>query len=539
MSAQAFALAYHPENRGEAQQILSDFQSTGMSILEIAPSDYNEPSIFDQLVDFDGPILLLLSKNFLLSLASMQKALSLISAKESQVIPVLVSGLQPEEGTGLMVSVPTQISKIGDIIVYINYWQNQYLSSRSHRNDHTKNDTEQTAFEHYTHVLRQVSSEAGEFLRHIKRLEPIPLEEMRLQSNKYAALQDKLPHFSFRDDLFLEDPIPQEIPETSPYFDHASYQQAITQEPYRVFEEEEIEVIEADGKNDQALENPFDFGNASQDSLPSESALIESSPLEEPFDNLEPLPLLAEESPEPSPSPTYEMPSLPVEHSQAEEPKLSPGTSRDAAISLLNQVSNQYPEDGDRQYFHLKLVLRETSDPKEQIRLLQDFRLKNRNNQEVTYELTERLKKQERWEEVKTIYEEFLLQSPRSAKILYELASLFITRFPDKIDRAGFLLTQCMEQVDYPKEVLYTYAIYLQSIANNPYKAVEYLLKTIEHFPNHPFAYYDIATFYFQEGERKIAREFYERAIQNNPELKVPANDLAFGGNNENGPFTE
>lgn len=124
--------------------------------------------------------------------------------------------------------------------------------------------------------------------------------------------------------------------------------------------------------------------------------------------------------------------------------------------------------------------------------------------------------------------EEILLIHPNHAESIYELAGLLISHFPDKMERAGNLLKQCLRQPNYPKEALYTYAIYLNSISNKPYKALEYFLKTIEALPNHKFAYYDIATFYFNEGEKKIAREFYLKSVQNNPELKIPDNDLAF-----------
>jgi tetratricopeptide (TPR) repeat protein len=121
-----------------------------------------------------------------------------------------------------------------------------------------------------------------------------------------------------------------------------------------------------------------------------------------------------------------------------------------------------------------------------------------------------------------------LLIEPNHGESLYELASIIISHFPEKMERAGNLLKQCINQSSFPKEALYTYAIYLSNISNKPYKALEYYLKTIEVLPNHMFAYYDLATFYLDEGEKKIAREFYLKAIQNNPELKVRKNDLAF-----------
>lgn len=121
-----------------------------------------------------------------------------------------------------------------------------------------------------------------------------------------------------------------------------------------------------------------------------------------------------------------------------------------------------------------------------------------------------------------------MLIEPNHGESLYELASIIISHFPEKMERAGNLLKQCIKQPSFPKEALYTYAIYLSNISNKPYKALEYYLKTIEILPNHKFAYYDLATFYFAEGEKKIAREFYLKAIKNNPELKIPENDLAF-----------
>jgi tetratricopeptide (TPR) repeat protein len=135
---------------------------------------------------------------------------------------------------------------------------------------------------------------------------------------------------------------------------------------------------------------------------------------------------------------------------------------------------------------------------------------------------------QQHWDEAKTILEEILLISPNDSESMYELASLLISHFPDRLERAGNLLKQCLKQPTFPKEALYTYAIYLNNISNKPYKALEYYLKTIEVLPNHKFANYDIATFYFNEGEKKIAKEFYLKAVQNNPELQIPDNDLAF-----------
>ncbi|MEY4029814.1 MAG: hypothetical protein RJA90_1013 [Bacteroidota bacterium] len=203
-------------------------------------------------------------------------------------------------------------------------------------------------------------------------------------------------------------------------------------------------------------------------------------------------------------------------------------SSLEAATSLYKQIEKQYPTDVERQFFHLKLVLREAENEHQKIGFLQHFIERNGHQTEAKLALSKILLSQKKWEEAKTVLEELLLIEPNHGESLYELASILITHFPEKMERAGGLLKQCIKQSSFPKEALYTYAIYLSNISNKPYKALEYYLKTIEVLPNHKFAYYDLATFYLYEGEKKIAREFYLKAIQNNPELKIPENDLAF-----------
>jgi tetratricopeptide (TPR) repeat protein len=216
---------------------------------------------------------------------------------------------------------------------------------------------------------------------------------------------------------------------------------------------------------------------------------------------------------------------------EVEEPVLAiveTESSLEAATSLYKQIEKQYPTDVERQYFHLKLVLREAENEHQKIGFLQHFIERNGHQTEAKLALSKILLSQKRWEEAKTVLEELLLIEPNHGESLYELASILITHFPEKMERAGSLLKQCIKQSSFPKEALYTYAIYLNNISNKPYKALEYYLKTIEVLPNHKFANYDLATFYLIEGEKKIAREFYLKAIHNNPELKIPENDLAF-----------
>lgn len=207
------AIAYAPENQKAANKILHDFKNTSIQFTLVSSKEYTDPSIYSQLEHFQGPIILLVSVNFLQSLACMQHSLSLVTKKTDQLIPILVNGLIPDAENGELREVPTAIDKIGDIIPYINYWQSQYLEARSQKSEIRSEETEKIRFENYSNILRMVSSEAGETLRHLRKFLPPTLIECRSFKNRYQLVQDQLIDFPFQENLFLEDEIEMELEE--------------------------------------------------------------------------------------------------------------------------------------------------------------------------------------------------------------------------------------------------------------------------------------------------------------------------------------
>lgn len=540
---QVVALAYCQENRTSVNKILQDFKNTNIQFKLVSSNNQSEPSIFNQLENFDGPIVLLISVNFLRSLSCMQHTLSLVTRKSNHLVPILVNGTESDPLTGELKEVPTNIDKIGDIIPYINYWQSQYLEARSRKTEIRADESEKMEFENHSNLLRMLSSEAGETLRHLRKFLPPSLVECRSLKNKYQLLQDQLIEFPFQDNLFLEDE-PEQIMEND-----VSFPPPIPIPEYKEFEEEVIDLappsdIDSGGFNFTSSINEDSTiltNNESEEIKISEDSLIEEIPEFKPTLPIgtTDLTLPRAEQAEPEVLLTFET-SVTKEEEEfvkavtreevAEKvlPNVETESSLEAATSLYKQIEKQYPTDVERQYFHLKLVLREAENEQQKIGFLQHFIERNGHQTEAKLALSKILLSQKKWEEAKTVLEELLLIEPNHGESLYELASILITHFPEKMERAGNLLKQCIKQSSFPKEALYTYAIYLNNISNKPYKALEYYLKTIEVLPNHKFANYDLATFYLIEGEKKIAREFYLKAIQNNPELKIPENDLAF-----------
>jgi tetratricopeptide (TPR) repeat protein len=535
---QVVALAYCQENKASVDKILLDFKNTNIQFKLVSANSHGEPSIYNQLENFDDPIILLISVNFLRSLSCMQNTLSLVTKKANNLVPILVNGYESDSITGEIREVPTTIDKIGDIIPYINYWQSQYLEARSRKSEIRADESEKMEFENHSNLLRMLSSEAGETLRHLRKFLPPSLVECRSLKNKYQLLQDQLIEFPFQDSLFLEDE-PEQIIDND--FD---FPPPILITGFKVFEEEEINVKEATLDLDSSGFNFMDSHKVDSTILTNnEPEVIENHAhfiSGEITELKQTLPIGTTDLTLPSIEKAAPEVSLPFETSVIKEeeneveleevilPALEIESSLEAASSLYKQIEKQYPTDVERQYFHLKLVLREAENEHQKIGFLKHFIERNGHQIEAKVALSKILLSQNKWEEAKSILEELLLIEPNHGESLYELASIIISHFPEKMERAGNLLKQCIKQPSFPKEALYTYAIYLSNISNKPYKALEYYLKTIEILPNHKFAYYDLATFYFAEGEKKIAREFYLKAIQNNPELKIRENDLAF-----------
>ena len=545
---QVVALAYCQENQAAVDKILRDFNNTNIQFKLVSSNSHAEPSIYNQLENFDGPIILLISVNFLRSISCMQNTLSLVTKKANNLVPILVNGYEFDAITGEHREVSTTIDKIGDIIPYINYWQSQYLEARGRKTEIRADESEKMQFENHSNLLRMLSSEAGETLRHLRKFLPPTLVECRSLKNKYQLIQDQLIEFPFQDDLFLEDE-PEQIIEND-----LSFPPPIPITEYKVFEEEVIDLApssDIDSGDFNFTSSSIEDATILTNNPSDEIEIIEDLDTEEvaiykptlPIGTTD-LTLPRTEQVAPDDSFTFETSVTKVEEQEEEQkevqeeeikeieeqvlPALETESSLEAATSLYKQIEKQYPTDVERQYFHLKLVLREAENDHQKISFLQHFIERNEHQTEAKLALSKILLSQNKWEEAKSVLEELLLLEPNQGETLYELASIIISHFPEKMERAGNLLKQCIKQSSFPKEALYTYAIYLSNISNKPYKALEYYLKTIEVLPNHKFAYYDLATFYFNEGEKKIAKEFYLKAIQNNPELKIRDNDLAF-----------
>ncbi|MFM8361853.1 MAG: tetratricopeptide repeat protein, partial [Haliscomenobacter sp.] len=188
------ALAYCLDNLPTAESIAQGLKPGNFSIEHYyCKKSTHEDPLSRQLQSFDGAILLVVSDNFLRSVSCMNEALNLLQQRSADILPIVIDGYQRDENSGAPVYIPTRFEKIGDIIPYINYWQNQYLDLRSQRRKlDQETDFDKDALNEHIRILRQVSAEASEFLRLLRNTPHMDLDDFT--ANDFEAL------FQFLDD---------------------------------------------------------------------------------------------------------------------------------------------------------------------------------------------------------------------------------------------------------------------------------------------------------------------------------------------------
>ncbi len=138
-------------------------------------------SLSEQLLSSPHPTLLLISDNFLKSVACMSGSLQLLQRKKDDILPLIIDGFDKSEPEKV---IHTQFERVSDIIQYINYWQEQYLDLRRQKRQLDLDSEE--AFHKYLRDVRSISGEAGEFLRLLRNMTFYRIEEF--SQNNYQAL---------------------------------------------------------------------------------------------------------------------------------------------------------------------------------------------------------------------------------------------------------------------------------------------------------------------------------------------------------------
>jgi NADP-dependent 3-hydroxy acid dehydrogenase YdfG/Flp pilus assembly protein TadD len=203
MSRKKLVLAYHPENQEAAQQIEKQLSPYGYSFKHL---DSQDKSIEEQILETALPAILLVSDNFFKSSNCMTNAMIWTQKMMNLnlLLPVVVNGKKTNPETGKVESYTTVFQRVSDVIKYMHYWQDQYLLLRKKRR--TVSAKKEPALSMQLQVVKNISSEIGEYLRFLKVNGPVSFTDFF--NNEYAAF------FQFtKDENYREKPVITEVTE--------------------------------------------------------------------------------------------------------------------------------------------------------------------------------------------------------------------------------------------------------------------------------------------------------------------------------------
>ncbi|MEO1410001.1 MAG: SDR family NAD(P)-dependent oxidoreductase [Bacteroidota bacterium] len=522
--------------------------------------DFNET-----LKSSSHPIILLLSDNYLKSISPMHQILGTFQELlgQGRLQCIVIDGWYPGEKPGTFDSVPTTFDRIGQIIKYMNFWQEKYLDMR-HQSRSSANDLEEDL-----KIVRGISTQVGEFLRYLR--DTSYWEYPLLQQSNFQAFFHRFgDEASFQ--AFSAQRVNQAVGQSGT--DRPSTAKEVSTlsptvdppEEESMLEEEEIIIEQIPGmdllhanvapETGPSLDPPVPPAEA-----PPEKALHISPDLTK-VDNLVQERLDADPPSETTP-PVEELAGAGeeditvdfgsdideiIEEVAEEEAQIQletpsdPSTPPERNYAILESIFEEEEEeviapeteeaDVDLERTEVEAPITVSPPAVPQPNPVPDQATAGESPQEQDVEKYLELAAQAESDNnlllAKSYYEKVLSLSPDLPGINYKLGRLTATCFTNQQKQASNYFKRAIKLHPEHIDARYQYAVLLAEELGKPDKAVKHFHKTLELQADHPFANYDLALIHHRKGDLETATAFYERAFGINPELKTEENDLAF-----------
>lgn len=164
-------LVYAPENLDLAEQITREIGRIGIPFRHITVRADEAPGhLAAQAQATDGPVLWLLTDNFLKNSACMADSLTMFQtlSRQRRVLPVVADGRKLLEDGRTFESVPTQFDRVVHAIQYMNHWQSIYLGRTDHLPEVPPEQRE--AYDRDLEVVRRIANEIGELFSALREV---------------------------------------------------------------------------------------------------------------------------------------------------------------------------------------------------------------------------------------------------------------------------------------------------------------------------------------------------------------------------------
>ncbi|MFQ5446566.1 MAG: SDR family NAD(P)-dependent oxidoreductase, partial [Saprospiraceae bacterium] len=201
---------------------------------------------------------------------------------------------------------------------------------------------------------------------------------------------------------------------------------------------------------------------------------------------------------------------------------------KDQGIGFLQGAVEGSPDDPALRYYHAYALARYAQDFKSAQTQLDFLVEKFPEHTDAWFLRAELSEIQEDFIAAKAQFEKVAALKPDYPEVQYRLGLLLMNHFENQYSLAAACFEKAIKQDAANIDAHYRLATLSSEHLDDPVKAVEHFKLTLEQYPEHPFAYYDMAMLYHRLGEKTLAQQFYQKATELNPELKTSQNDAAF-----------
>ena len=564
MSTKNIAIAYCTDNEEAVKGIEQKLRPSGYQFqLYPCSRDTSGASLPEQLVEQPNPILLIISDNFLKSAQCMSRGLKLLQEKRTQILPIVVDGAVKDEQSGEWTNIPTDFERVSDIIQYINYWQDRYLDLR--RQKRQMKDFDENAFNAHLKVMREISSEAGEFLRVLRGMDYQHYPEFAANSfeNFFKFTNDSATWARFKTIAPIEESSPtppppppsevlteeeppaglSEIPgisllevqeqETEPAVEEPAEQQAAEASPMTIeWEAEPQEATEESIPTEPEVEVEPEEAEEAEEPV-AEVEADEAAPEEELRDAGDLYNALREEEQE-----EQAIESQAEEEEEEEDVQVADLVEEalnyfqanriQEGLAYMVEAMEAHPDDHYLRYHYALMLAQKGQDYPAARQALTPLLEAEGENEDALFLMGELDELLDDFEAAREHYQHLVELNPDYPNAYYRLGMITAGHFEGEKKEAADFFKKAAKLDPANADAYYQYALLLSEAFDKPKKAIKYLKKALEADPHHPFAYYDLALAYHQLGEGEKARKAYAKAIEANPELKTAENDLAF-----------
>ncbi len=199
-----FLVLFHQVNYALAASMTRDLVHAGFAFSLLCDDDLGHgETMADRIRTDQRPLLLLVSDNFLRTSSCVHGLLPMLKQREGLPVQIIVlaDGMTEPDKT----PVPTRLDRVGQILQYINHWQDKYLKLRRQQAENPSLSAEQ---ENELRWTRQIAFEIGDLIEFFRESNTYSWEAFC--SNQYEVFFRKSGNISLHQDFkdrlpFMED----------------------------------------------------------------------------------------------------------------------------------------------------------------------------------------------------------------------------------------------------------------------------------------------------------------------------------------------